>query len=173
MTPQKHYGLDVDNYIGTLVQKNNQTTNWVEFFAKERLGHQKTIAVKRGTLRARQVQKLEMFIEKLPDLVPRDPGASLLHGDLWSGNYMVTSDSSPVLVDPAIYCGHREAELAFTTLFGGFPRTFYSAYDRAYPLEAGATDRYEIYNTYPLLVHVNLFGGGYVRQLMSSVEAFL
>jgi fructosamine-3-kinase len=95
--------------------------------------------------------------EWLPDLPP----ASLLHGDLWGGNWLVTDSGEPALIDPAVYHGHREAELAFTELFGGFPSTFYAAYQQTWPLERGYEDRKELYNLYHLLNHLNLFGEGY------------
>ena len=167
------YGLDRDNFIGSLPQPNPATSGWVPFFGKHRLGAQLALAEDRGALRPHQITKVEKLIERLPELIPADPGASLLHGDLWSGNYMIGAAGQPVLVDPAVYCGHREVDLAFTELFGGFPSVFYSAYNAAWPLDPGYRSRRDLYNSYPLLVHVNLFGGGYVRQLMRVVEAFL
>ena len=167
------YGLERDNFIGALAQENGARPGWVSFFGEARLGAQVRLARAQGKLRGVHIDKVERLIERLPGLIPDDPGASLLHGDLWSGNYMIGGAGEPVLVDPAVYRGHREAEIAFTELFGGFPQSFYAAYRAALPLEPGYEGRRDLYNAYPLLVHVNLFGGGYVRQLMGVVERYL
>ena len=97
---------------------------------------------------------------------------SLLHGDLWSGNFMVTADGLPCLIDPAVYYGHREADIAMTQLFGGFQPEFYQAYNRAWPMEKDWQKRLDIFNLYPLLVHVNLFGGGYASQVLRIIRQF-
>lgn len=167
------YGLDHPNYIGALEQDNTAEARWIEFFAVRRLGAQRDLAQRQGRLRPRQIEKIDRLIEALPQWLPDDPGPSLLHGDLWSGNYMMGPDAQPVLIDPAVYHGHWEAELAFTELFGGFPMSFYEAYRANMPQQGGVEERKALYNTYPLLVHVNLFGGGYVRQLMSVVDRYL
>ncbi len=169
----ERYGLEDNNYIGTLTQSNTWTGTWLEFFKQERLMPQRDLAARTGRLRTKHLDKLDALLARLGELIPEDPGASLLHGDLWSGNYMIGAQGQPVIIDPAVYHGHREMELAFTELFGGFPRSFYDAYRESWPLEPGHETRRALYNVYPLLVHVNLFGGGYVKQLMGNVERYL
>jgi protein-ribulosamine 3-kinase len=165
------YGLDHDNYIGRLPQKNDYRDTWTEFFIDCRLEPQFAMARERGFLGGQGRQSLDRLAKRLPDLLPVEP-PSLLHGDLWGGNYLCDSDNRPVLIDPAVYYGHREAELAFTTLFGGFGRNFYTGYEEAWPLHPGFRERCDIYNLYPLLVHVNLFGGMYVSQTEAILGRF-
>ncbi len=170
---QKTFGFAQDNYIGTLPQSNAPSTDWNTFFATERIGPQMERACTSGAIRGALVRKMERFYTQLPSLLPARPARSLLHGDLWSGNYLIDTQGNPVLIDPAVYYGHREAELAFTELFGGFPTSFYTAYQEAWPLDPAYKHRRHIYNTYPLLVHVNLFGGSYTRQLDRTLEKAL
>lgn len=165
---QPKFGLHFDNYIGSLPQANTLTTNGFDFFFEQRLLPQAGMALYRELLSKKAYDALFRLRERLPELLPADRPA-LLHGDLWSGNVMVTETGQPVLIDPAVYYGFREADLAFTKLFGGFDQRFYDAYHEAFPLEDGFDDRVAIYNLYPLLVHVNLFGSGYV----SGVERIL
>lgn len=164
----RQYGLEENNYIGSLPQKNAQTDNWIAFFQENRLEVQLGLAVYKGLVEDDFVRRFKALYPKLPDLLSYEP-PSLLHGDLWSGNVMVGGEGEPCLIDPAVYYGNREAELAFTELFGGFEQDFYSAYQEAYPLEAGYDDRKDIYNLYPLMVHVNIFGTSY----LSGVERIL
>jgi fructosamine-3-kinase len=165
---QPKFGLHFDNYIGSLPQANMLTVNGFDFFFDQRLLPQAGMALYRELLPKKSYDALFRLRERLPELLPADRPA-LLHGDLWSGNVMVTETEQPVLIDPAVYYGFREADLAFTKLFGGFDQRFYDAYHEAFPLEDGFNDRVAIYNLYPLLVHVNLFGSGYV----SGVERIL
>lgn len=166
------YGFEGDNFIGSLPQANPASASWPEFFGQHRLQPQLVRARDSGALSSGDVQVLEAVVRRLPELVPARPAAALMHGDLWGGNYLVDAHGAPVLIDPAVYRGHREVELAFTELFGGFGRRFYAAYDEAWPLEPGYRERRDLYNAYPLLVHVNLFGGGYRGQLMSAVRRY-
>ncbi|RIV27595.1 ketosamine-3-kinase [Fibrisoma montanum] len=165
---QPKFGLAFDNYIGSLPQSNTPTANGFDFFFDQRLLPQAGMALYKGLLPKEVYDALHRLRERLPDLLPSERPA-LLHGDLWSGNVLVTEDGQPALIDPAVYYGFREADLAFTKLFGGFDQRFYDAYDEAFPLEDGFDDRVPIYNLYPLLVHTNLFGSGYV----SGVERIL
>jgi len=165
------FGLDHDNYIGSLSQDNTPSKSWVEFFIDRRLAPQLKRAVDLQMLEAGSASMFEKLFLKLHDLLPVEPPA-LLHGDLWAGNTMITHEGDPCLIDPAVYFGHREADLAMTALFGGFDGTFFEDYNEAYPLQPGYTRRVDIYNLYPLLVHVNLFGGGYGAQMMSIVKRF-
>ena len=129
------------------------------------------MATDSGKLGAGTVTSFNAMYKELPDIFPDEP-PSLLHGDLWGGNYFFDQDGKATIYDPAVYYGHREIELAFTHLFGGFPSNFYSAYEETYPLSFGFSKRKDIYNLYPLLVHTNLFGGSYARQVESIVRQF-
>jgi fructosamine-3-kinase len=113
---------------------------------------------------------MERLIEMLPQLIIEPAGPSLLHGDLWSGNLMTGFSGEPVLIDPAVYHGHREADLAMTELFGGFDRRFYAAYAEAFPLDPGYEERRDIYNLYHLLNHLNLFGRSYEAQVSAILH---
>ncbi len=166
------FGLDHDNYIGSLPQRNPFAPTWDEFFIEHRLRPQLDLALSNGALDASVVKAFDRLFEKLSSLLP--PGQpSLLHGDLWSGNLITTKNGDPCLIDPAVYFGHREAEIAFTRLFGGFASNFYESYNEIYPLEPGFHERSDVYNLYPLLVHVNLFGGGYPSQVVSILNHFV
>jgi protein-ribulosamine 3-kinase len=165
---QTKFGLNFSNYIGSLPQTNTLTANGTDFFFEQRLLPQAGLALYKGLLSKTAYDALFRLQVRLPELIPNERPA-LLHGDLWSGNVMVTEAGQPALIDPSVYYGFREAELAFTKLFGGFAQRFYEAYDEAFPLLDGFNDRVAIYNLYPLLVHVNLFGSGYV----SGVERVL
>lgn len=162
------FGLDHDNYIGSLPQYNTFHTNWVEFFIHQRLEPQVNMARDQGAIRAEHGKEFERLYNKLDGFFPEEPPA-LLHGDLWGGNHIVDEHGEPCLIDPAVYFGHRESDVAFTHMFGGFDRKFYEGYNQVYPLEDGFEERIDVYNLYPLMVHVNLFGGGY----LASVESIL
>lgn len=168
---KNRFGLDHDNYIGKLPQSNNWHENWIDFFVDERMQPQLKMATDAGKLGSDTVAHFESMYKKLPDIFPDEP-ASLLHGDLWGGNYFFDEHGQTTIYDPAVYYGHREIELAFTHLFGGFPSTFYRAYKETYPLESGFSQRKDLYNLYPLLVHTNLFGGNYARQVKGIVKRF-
>ena len=168
----KSYGLDHDNYIGANPQPNRQSGDWVTFFREQRLGFQLELARRNGYLTPARARWLEKLLARLGDWLPQQPPASLLHGDLWGGNWLTTSAGEPALIDPAVYYGHREAELAFTELFGGFPAAFYRAYQGDWSLEAGYDERKEIYNLYHLLNHLNLFGEGYGGRVDAILRRF-
>ncbi len=165
------YGLDKNNYIGSLVQINTPSESFIEFFITHRLVAQLTLAVDHGKLPAGIHKSFERLYAKLPEIIPAEK-PSLLHGDLWNGNFMTGADGYACLMDPAVYYGHREADLAMTLLFGGFDNDFYESYHRHFPLESDWRNRVEIFNLYPLLVHVNLFGGGYAREVTEIIKRF-
>ena len=162
------FGLDHDNFIGRLPQANNFHDNWPSFYIQERLQPQLQLAIDKKQLTHDFILKFENLYSKLDQLCPREAPA-LTHGDLWSGNFMATADDKPVLIDPAVSYAHREMDLAMSKLFGGFTSLFYDSYFDAYPWEAGLEERIPVYQLYYLIVHVNLFGGGYV----GSVERIL
>jgi len=166
----EQHGLDHDNYIGRLPQSNRKHDKWIPFFIEERLEPQFRMARDSGYF-ANDLKTFDKLKERLPGLIPEEP-AGLLHGDLWGGNYFFTPDGYPAIFDPAVYYGSREIELAFTHMFGGFSGRFYDAYEESYPLEPGFNDRIDLYNLYPLLVHTNLFGGGYAREVSAIMNRY-
>ncbi|WP_044201081.1 fructosamine kinase family protein [Flammeovirga sp. OC4] len=153
-----------DNYIGELPQSNQSKENWLDFFIEERLLPQVHLGVQNGVIPQKYIESTNALRQLLKDYFPEEK-PSLLHGDLWSGNTMYDTEGQPCIIDPAVYYGHREAELAFTTLFGGFDKLFFEVYNEVFPWEKGIEERLEVYNIYPLLVHTNLFGGGYLEQV--------
>ena len=164
------FGLDHANYIGANPQINTPCDAWIEFFRDRRLGEQAKLAEARGHLTSDRSRRLDRVMDRLDQWIdPASVVPSLLHGDLWGGNALVDAAGQPVLIDPAVYYGDREAEIAFTELFGGFGTRFYAAYTEAWPLNRGYADRREVYNLYHLLNHLNLFGEGYG----SAVDAIL
>jgi len=165
------FGLSHDNYIGRLHQSNSSRDNWSDFFIHERLEPQIRLALDKRLIDANLVKKFEQFYQKIESIVPNEK-PSLLHGDLWSGNFLTNHESHPVLIDPAVYYGHRETELAFTALFGGFDQRFYQAYDQEFSLAPGFRERIDIHNLYPLLVHVNLFGSSYLSGIIQTLKRF-
>jgi fructosamine-3-kinase len=167
----EQFGLDHDNYIGSLPQSNRQHKKWNDFFILERLEPQIKLARDSGKIGNSISQKFNKLFSQLEKIFPEEK-PSLLHGDLWSGNYMIGSKGQPVIIDPAVYYGHREMDLAMTKLFGGFSSSFYEAYNEEFPLEEDWQKRIDICNLYPLMVHVNLFGGSYVMQVESILRKF-
>ncbi len=162
------FGADAHNFIGTLSQPNAPSQSWSEFFRTERLEAQLGLPGAQRLVPRAARQRFETLFSRLDQLLlPEEPPARV-HGDLWGGNYLSTR-RGPAIFDPAAYAGHREMDLAMMRLFGGFSERTFAAYEEAYPLAPGHQERQKIYQLYPLLVHVNLFGGGYV----ASVEDLL
>lgn len=137
-----------------------------------RLGAQLEIAKRKGALSTATLQRADKLLARLDQRLPDRSTPSLLHGDLWGGNYMVAANGEAILIDPAVYYGDREIEIAFTHLFGGFDATFYDAYQSNWPLPQGHQTRRDLYNLYPLLVHANLFGGGYASRVDAVVRRY-
>ena len=167
------FGLEHDNFIGANPQPNRPAKDWLTFFRDQRLGFQMELAGRKGHLSPPRARRLERLLANLGDWLPTHPPASLLHGDLWGGNWLVTASGEPALVDPAVYYGHREAELAFTELFGGFSGPFYAAYNQAWPLDSGYKERKDLYNLYHLLNHLNIFGEGYGGSVDSVLRRYV
>ncbi|MBW6491452.1 MAG: fructosamine kinase family protein [Lentimicrobium sp.] len=163
-TSHTYFGLDHDNYIGSIPQKNHAHLAWDEFLAEQRLLPLVKQSFDYKLLNAEDVRSFDRFIGNLRNLLPGEI-PSLLHGDLWSGNFLVTSEGEVCLIDPAVYFGHREMDIAMTKLFGGFSPEFYQSYNQEYPLEKGWEKRVEINQLYPLLVHLLLFGAAYAGQI--------
>ncbi|OKS85991.1 fructosamine kinase family protein [Mucilaginibacter polytrichastri] len=167
-----YFGLDSDNYMGSLPQSNRKHHNWTSFFIEERLQPMVKIGVDKKLLNHADVAKFETLYNKLNVLFEEEP-SSLIHGDLWGGNYLISTDATPYLIDPAVSYGNREFDIAMTTLFGGFSESFYSAYHESFPLNIGWQERIALWNLYPLLLHLNLFGAGYLGQVRDGVEAYV
>jgi len=172
-TPAPRFGWERDNTIGATRQPNAWTADWVEFLRHHRLGFQLDLAQANG-LAAGVLARGQRLLEGLPAFF-RDyrPAASLLHGDLWSGNWAADREGRPVIFDPAVYFGDREADLAMTELFGRFDEAFYRAYREAWPLDPGYRVRRDLYNLYHLLNHYNLFGAGYAAQADALIARLL
>jgi len=162
-----HFGLGHDNYIGSLEQANMESKSWSEFFIRQRLEPQ----IRLASLPSDVAKMFDRLFKKMEEIFPIEP-PSLLHGDLWSGNYMTSEQGFAALIDPAVYYGHREMDIAMTKLFGGFEGRFYSAYQETFPMENGWEERLDICNLYPLMVHVNLFGGSYLQQVKSILNKY-
>jgi protein-ribulosamine 3-kinase len=165
------FGLSENNFIGSLPQQNDFAGDWSSFFIDRRILPMVKMAVNNGLVTNALVVKIEIVLNNIADLMPKEPPA-LVHGDLWSGNLMVDSQGQPCLIDPAVYYGHREMDIAFSHLFGGFEQRFYEVYQDVYPLEPGFDSRIDIYNLYPLLVHLNLFGRSYLGQIENILARF-
>lgn len=170
---RERFGWDTDNTIGSTLQINTSEHDWVDFWRTQRLQFQLQLAAQNG-----HGGRLQSQGEKLLDAFPAlfadySPPASLLHGDLWSGNYAFNRSGEPVIYDPAVYYGDREADLAMTELFGGFGADFYAAYRANYPLDAGYGVRKTLYNLYHILNHLNIFGEGYRSQAYRMMDTLL
>lgn len=165
------YGLSNDNYIASLEQNNTYSESWTEFFISQRLEALLRIATDDGLADYSCTLKFSRLFLKLESLLPREKPA-LLHGDLWNGNFMFTEQGRVAVFDPAVYYGHREMDIAMTTLFGGFGQEFYNSYNESFQLEKGWEERLDIHNLYPLLVHLVLFGRSYLPDIMRILSRF-
>ena len=165
-TPRASFGYERDTLIGPLAQPNPRSQSWVPFFRDQRLLLMANKAHREGALPSSMLHRIERLAERIGDHLVEPAFPSLLHGDLWTGNVLVKRGRIAGFVDPAIYCGHPEIELAFGTLFGTFGKDFFAAYESLMPLEPGFHEaRRDLYNLYPLLVHVRLFGASYLARI--------
>lgn len=160
----ERYGLPFNNYIGSLAQDNEPATDWVEFFYSRRLMRQVNLAERSETISPVEADRFRELEPVLRDELSIE-SPTLIHGDLWSGNVITGSDGHATIIDPAVYYGHREVDIAMAQLFGGFDTRFYDAYQEIFPLVPGWQFRAKLYQLYPLLVHVNLFGRNYMGQI--------
>ena len=167
------FGLDHDNFIGSLPQSNTPHPTWADFYGHQRLGAQLKRARDQGLATKPLIQAVEALIMKLPERVGDEEPPARLHGDLWSGNLHRTQHGRPALIDPAVYGGHREVDLAMMRLFGGFSDRVFEAYHATYPLAPGHQERVGLYQLYPLLVHLNLFGGHYGQSALRTAQRYL
>lgn len=172
------FGFYEDNFIGHSRQINQTTpaikNNWVEFYFENRLLFQFHLAEKNGFATPELIKSFKALESKIDRILSGSENEPvLLHGDLWSGNFLADHNNNPVIIDPAVYYGNREADLAMTKLFGGFSPSFYSAYNETYPLKEGHEYRENIYKLYHVFNHLNLFGAGYYGQTLSLIQSYL
>tara|TARA_R110002050_G_scaffold278897_2_gene425163 strand:+ start:1367 stop:1948 length:582 start_codon:yes stop_codon:yes gene_type:complete len=167
-TSQKQFGLDHDNYIGSLPQQNGFCVTAADFYITQRLQPQFKLAANEGF----HFKNLSTFFKNISDEIPIEP-PSLIHGDLWNGNYMVSENGLPVMIDPATAFAPREMDIAMMQLFGGFPEEVFVEYNTIFPLAEGWKNRLPLWQLYHLLVHLNLFGSGYLPQVNTIVKRFL
>ncbi|HVM89206.1 MAG TPA: fructosamine kinase family protein [Puia sp.] len=165
------FGLDEDNYMGASAQINTLSENWMDFFVHKRLEPQIKLAADHNLLEGKHIRQFQKLYQFLHEIFPEEK-PSLLHGDLWSGNFLCDENSSPVLIDPAVYYGNRHIDLAMTGLFGGFDYGFYEAYDYYSPLPQNHRQIWDICNLYPLLIHLNLFGSGYLSEILQTINKY-
>jgi fructosamine-3-kinase len=163
-------GLSYSNYIGSIVQKNDQQESWASFYSESRLMPLTKKAFDMNLITKNEVDQMERLCKRLDSIYPKEK-AALLHGDLWSGNVSFC-EGKPCIYDPAIYYGHREMDIAMTLLFGAFPSEMYQGYNEVYPLESSWKSRVGINQLYPLLVHLLLFGSSYKAQIKAIIKSF-
>ncbi|MCC6289074.1 MAG: fructosamine kinase family protein [Chitinophagaceae bacterium] len=172
LNSNEHFGFAHNNFIGSLAQSNTVHTTWADFYAHERLIPLARKAHKRGVLESEYVEAIEKIGSSLSSIFPAEKPA-LLHGDLWSGNFMADEKGNPVIFDPAVYYGNREMDIAMSLLFGGFDDKFYASYHHHYPLQPGWESRIKLCQLYPLLVHLALFGGGYHEKVVEVIQHYI
>lgn len=164
-TYHTHFGYGEDTFIGELPQPNGWFDSWMTYYRERRLYPQYEMALERGRVTGTRKKRMEQLLDQLDRWIPDSPRPSLLHGDLWGGNWIVGPGGAPYLIDPSILYGDHLFEMAFTELFGGFSHTFYRAYAEVFPLPDYYNDVKPLYQLYYLLVHLNLFGEGYGRSV--------
>ena len=165
------FGLDEDNYMGSVPQSNRKQHYWTKFFKAERLEPLTKKCFDKNLLTKNHLEAFENLQQKLDEIFETEK-PSFVHGDLWSGNFMCNQYSQPVLIDPAVYYGHRSIDLAMTTLFGGFRQPFYEAYHHHFPLPSNYEEQWAVCNLYPLLIHLYLFGNSYLPQIERTLKLF-
>ena len=165
------FGLHEYNYMGSMPQQNTWQEDWINFFVQQRLQPLAKQCTDKALLTAHDLRTFEQLYHRLPLFFPEKEKPALVHGDLWSGNFMCNAASQPVLIDPAVYYGHRAVDLGMTTLFGGFDKTFYEAYHYHYPLPPHYQAQWDACNLYPLLIHLLLFGKSYLGRIRQTLQA--
>ena len=167
----KFFGLDHDNYIGSLEQINKECGAWSEFYTNHRLLTLTAKARDQGLFEKKHCNWVEKLCQRLDELIPACR-PSLIHGDLWSGNLLIDTSGHPVLIDPAVYYGHPEMDWAMLSLFGSYPVEALDHYQNLHPLEKGLNERKDIHQLYPLMVHLILFGKGYLNGVESTLKKY-
>jgi fructosamine-3-kinase len=166
------FGLNEDNYMGSVPQQNNLDPDWSNLLIHQRLQPLIIKCSEKKLLTSTHQRQFEKLFIHLPDIFEPVDKPSLIHGDLWSGNFMCNQAGEPVLIDPAVYYGHRSMDLAMTTLFGGFGQRFYDAYNYHFPFPANYKQQWQVCNLYPLLIHLYLFGGSYLPQIERTLTNY-
>lgn len=167
----EQFGWETDNFIGSLPQYNDKYSDWVNFYIQERLLPQLKMASDTDKLSSTEIPSETQLLKTCEALFPKIK-PSLLHGDLWSGNYLISENGTPYLIDPAVYYGHHEVDIAMTRLFGGFDSSFYDAYTEHFPKAGGENERNDIYQLYYLLAHLNLFGSSYKPSVSKILKVY-
>lgn len=170
-TNNNYFGFKHDNYIGSLKQNNTQKQSWESFYVACRISPLVKQAFDKKLIGKHHLNAFDNFFKNLNEILPKEK-PSLLHGDLWSGNLMKGINQTPIFIDPAIYFGNREMDIAMTQLFGGFDNRYLTHYNEIFPMEKGWENRIEIHNLYPNLVHLILFGKSYLRSIESVIQKF-
>ena len=165
------FGFSTDNFIGNLTQRNKKHTHWSDFYWSERISPQLQIALKEGLLSFKEVPSKEQFSELIVSIAS-DVKPSLLHGDLWGGNYLISMDGTPYVIDPAVYYGHSMVDVAMSQLFGSFSVEFYNSYHKIIEKPKYYTEQIDLYQLYYLLVHLNLFGKGYYSSVSTILSKY-
>jgi len=165
------FGLQYSNFMGQLPQKNTFSNSFSDFYIENRLIPQIELAFNSSLLLTRHLHKFENLYNELPAIFPVEKPCKI-HGDLWSGNFICNTQEKAVFIDPAAYYGHREVDLAMSLLFGGFTQEFYASYQEMYPLKKNFLNRKDTYNLYPLLIHLNLFGASYLKNIEPIISKF-
>lgn len=168
----ENFGFHENNYCGATTQNNEWTSNWCEFFVENRLRYLLDLIQNERPIATSELEIFDNLLRKIPQLIPSDSVPVLIHGDLWSGNYMI-SEYGPALIDPAAYYADREMEFAIITMFGGFSSKFYDAYNEVNPLAPDWQSRNDLYQLYHVLNHYYLFGGGYLQQGIAIAKRFI
>jgi len=168
----ENFGLSTNNYIGSLLQQNNYYKTWSEFYATQRILPLTQLASTQHKLDKHHLSLAENLCNRFDWLFPTEK-SSLIHGDLWSGNFMSDENGTPVIYDPAAYYGNREMDIAMSLLFGGFDKSFYDFYNEAFPFQPNWKERIRLCQLYPLLVHLILFGGHYHYKVVEILKAYI
>lgn len=166
----KYFGLNEDNYMGSVLQFNKPTHNWIDFFIHQRLQPLINQCLSQKLLTPKHPSQFESLYKLLPSIFDTEQKPSLIHGDLWSGNFICNESAEPVLIDPAVYFGHPSVDLGMTTLFGGFRSGFYEAYNYHSPFPFNYKEQWEVCSLYPLLIHLLLFGQIYLSQIERTLN---
>ncbi len=167
-----YFGLNENNYMGSVPQSNQPTDNWIDFFIQQRLQCLIDKCLAQKLLSSKHQSQFENLYKQLSNIFKGQQKPSLLHGDLWSGNFMCNENAEPVLIDTAVYFGHSSVDLGMTTLFGGFPTGFYEAYNYHSPFPSNYEEQWEACNLYPLLIHLLLFGRSYLSQIERTLHNY-
>lgn len=166
------FGLNDNNYMGSVTQNNMPANNWIDFFRNQRLQPLVEHCSQHHLLPYEYLKLFDNLYQHLPSIFDADQRPALVHGDLWSGNFMCSEASEPILIDPAVYFGHPSVDLGMSTLFGGFHPSFYEAYNHYQPLPSNYHEQWQICNLYPLLIHLRLFGSSYLPSILQTIKVF-